>query len=500
MVATRSNPAVKTKVFAYEDFQGLDTSRDITSLDTGKQQHLTVLENASCDWRGQIVRDPTASLRKNGGIIRHIRFFGRDELAYVEETGAGLNLSSDRDHLLESVYPTNAVVSSTVFNQQAHFAARSLATYRYDGVQFKRNQSPALANLAPAYLNSIQRRFVVAGIPGKETEVHFSRVDQDEIFADDEDPASTNALRAGFIDIANLLGTADQITGLGVFEQNRLCVFTADRAIIYRIDPDIDNWIIDDNAFINIGCASHNTICNAGTDLLFCSRSGIHSIKRSEDNGILVYSYSVSDKVDLLYRELFNSVDDPETISAVFDQDMAQYHVFFPQPGGFLCKRLTLAMNPESGQPQPKFSTGTFLNARCGAFLAGQLVFGTSGGVYNVNDVESENGTTPNFRVVTPLLWHGSLSDQKETHSVTIQAAGKGIIKMSAQDDAGRQIGSLVIEVDDTPDDNYFEDVPLSKQYERMWSHKYRAAQYSFETEGGAGLLRLIGFAISVRN
>jgi len=214
MVATRSNPAVKTKVFAYEDFQGLDTSRDITSLDTGKQQHLTVLENASCDWRGQIVRDPTASLRKNGGIIRHIRFFGRDELAYVEETGAGLNLSSDRDHLLESVYPTNAVVSSTVFNQQAHFAARSLATYRYDGVQFRRNQSPALANLAPAYLNSIQRRFVVAGIPGKETEVHFSRVDQDEIFADDEDPASTNALRAGFIDIANLLGTADQSPAL----------------------------------------------------------------------------------------------------------------------------------------------------------------------------------------------------------------------------------------------------------------------------------------------
>jgi hypothetical protein len=286
----QSPSGVRLKTFAYENFQGLDTSRDITSLDTGKDQHLVKLNNGYCDWRGQIVRDPTALFRGGEYKINHVRFFGRDEVVWVEQTGSGLNLHSDRDHVLQDVHPVNAIVSSTVFNQSVHFAARSRPTYRYDGVNFSRNQSPALNQLQPAYMASVQRRLVVAGIPGRETQIQLSRVDQDEVFADDENPSDENVLRAGFIDIANLLGTADQITGLGSFEQNRLVVFTADRAIIYRIDPDITRWIIDDNAFINIGCASHNTIVQAGTDLLFCSRSGIHSIKRSVDNGILVYS------------------------------------------------------------------------------------------------------------------------------------------------------------------------------------------------------------------
>jgi len=501
MAGYKSPAGVQTKTFAYENFQGLDTSRDITSLDTGKAQHVVQINNAFSDWRGQMVREPDCVHRDGTYPVTHVRYFSRDEVCYVERTDAGLNFRSERDHLLENVHPANALVSTTVFNQMVHIAARARPTYRYDGVSFERNQSPALNALQPAYLASVQRRLAVAGIPGRETQVHFSRVDQDEIFPDDEDDGSTNVLRAGFIDVANLLGTADQITGLGTFEQNRLVVFTADRAIMYRIDPDIDRWIIDENANINIGCASHNTISNAGTDLLFCSRSGIHSIRRSADNGILVYSYSMSDKVDLLYRELFDSVADPEEINAVFDQDTAQYHVYFPQPGGQLCRRLTLAMNPEGQEPQPKFNTGTFLNARCGTFLNGRLVIGTSGGIYDVlkQGQTTTDSKTPDVEIVTPLLWHGSLTDYKETQAIILQAAGRGRVILEAQDDSGRDLGSLVIEVDDTPDDNYFADVPLSRQYDRMWQHRYRAAQYRIRTEGGGGLLRIIGFAVRVR-
>lgn len=499
--AIQSPSGKKLKTFAYENFQGLDTSRDITSLDTGKDQHMAKINNATSDWRGQMVRDASCKFRGGEYKVNHVRFFGAGEICWVEQTGAGQNLVSEREHRLDEVYIASADVTSTVFNQTVIFASRANPLYRYDGINFERNQSPAADKLRPAYCTSVQRRLAVAGIPGRETQVHLTRVDQDEIFPEDEDPTSVNTLRAGFIDVANLLGTADQITGLGTFEQNRLVVFTADKAIIYRIDPDIDRWVVDDNANINIGCASHNSIANAGTDLLFCSRSGIHSIKRSEDNGILVYSYSLSDKIDLLYRELFNSVPDKERISAVFDQDTAQYHIFFPQSGDQICKRLTLAMNPEGGQPVPKFNTGDFLNARCGAFLGGSLVLGTSGGVYDVLEVEDEDAEafTPEMEVVTPFLWHGSLTETKETHSIIIQATGKGVILVDASDLEGRIIGSLRIEVDATSDDNAFEDVPLSKQYERKWSHRYKAAQYRIRSEGGGGLLRIIGFAVTVR-
>lgn len=496
-MSTYSSSGVKTETFSYENFQGLDSSRDITSLDTGKEQHLVSIDNAYCDWRGQIVRDPSVSLRNSAAKVTHLIHYKSNGVVWAEETGASMNFKSDADHYLDEVHPLGSVITSTIFNNRVQLASKGRPVYYYDGASFARNQSDALNTLLPAFVTSVQSRMAVAGVSNSGTTVHLSRVNNDDIFPDDEPTDSQNVLRAGRIDIANLLGTADEITALGSFEQNRLVLFTADRAIIYKIDTNIDNWQLDDDTFINIGCASHNTIVNAGTDLIFCSRSGIHSIKRSEENGILVYSFSLSDKVDLLYRELFNSVANSQEISAVFDQDEAQYHIFFPQ--GDTCKRLTLTLNPEGEAPAPKFSTGSFINSRCGSFLAGDLVFGTNGGVYNVNKIESVDGFSPTVSFTTPLLWHGSLSRTKETHSIILQAAGKGMVTMDAQDLNGNQLGSLVFEVDDTKDDNHFVGVALSKQYERKWSHRYKAAQYTFKIDSGEGLLRVIGFAVLVK-
>ena len=502
MAMSKSPSGVKVKTFAYEDFQGLDTSRDVTSLDTGKSQHLSVVRNATCDWRGQIVRDPAAIHKAGSRTVDHVRFYSQGKFVFAERTGAGIDLCSDSGSKVENAYDLSSVISTTVFNRNVMFTSKAQQLRRYDGTNFYANASPAMDRLRPAYSTTTQSRMVVAGVSANETTVYVSRVNQDEIWPEDEPEDSNDVNKAFEFDVANYLGTADKITGLGSFEQNRLVIFAADRALIYRTDPDLSRWLLDDNANIFIGCASHNTIQNAGTDLLFCSRSGIHSIKRSEDNGILVYSYSLSDKVDLLYRELFNSVDDPEKISAVFDQDNGQYHVFFPLPGNELCTRLTLAMNPEGGEAMPKYSTGDFLRARCGTFLNGTLLYGTTGGVFESLDIETEreDAFTPEMEITTPLFWHGSLSETKETNSIILQAAGKGLVEIDAQDDYGKVIGSLVIEVDDTADDNHFADVPLSRQYERKWSLRYKAAQYRIKTTGGSGLLRIIGFAVNVRN
>ena len=492
---------VRTRTFAYEDFQGLDTSRDIISKDTGRGQHFERVENAYCDWRGQVVRDATCVHRHGDRVVVRAAYFNKSEVVYAERTDAGINLVSEREHALANYYLSSAVVTTTVFNQRVQFAAKGYIVVSYDGVIYRINTSNHLAQLRPACMVSVQRRLAVAGAAGQETKVFLSRVDNEEVFPDDEEPNSENVLRAGYIDVANLIGTADQITGLGAFEQNKLVIFTSDRALIYQIDPDIGRWSQDTSANIQIGCASHNTIANAGTDLLFCSRSGVHSIKRSTENGILVYSYSLSDKVDLLYRQLFDSVENPEEISAVFDQDKAQYHIFFPQPGGVLCKRLTLSMNPEGGEPQLKFATGNFLNARCGAFLAGTLVLGTAGGIYESlrEGQTNPDGVTPQFEIVTPMLWHGSLIEMKETLSIVIQAAGQGILQIDAVDDDGRVLGSMEVESGNDTDDNYFFGVPLSRQYERKWQHRYRGAQYRIRSKSGDGLFRLIGFAITVR-
>lgn len=498
MSGIRAKPQIDLKPYAYGTFQGLDTSRDIAALDTGDKQHLAILNNGFCDWRGQIVRDPTYSQRTKGGLITHVNFISRSDVVWVERTGKGLTFESERGHVFESLFPRNAVVSTTVFNQKMHFMARAMRAVRYDGVNYSYNTSVALDTLRPGFVMSIQRRLAVAGIVGKETQIHFSRVDQDQVFPADETGASDNVLRANYVDIANLVGKAEPVTGLGTFEINRAVIFTTDRALLYRIDPDITNWMLDERANINIGCISHNTIQTAGTDILFCSRSGIHSIRRSVENGIMVYSYPMSDKIDTLYRSLLRGVNNQEEISAVFDQDEGQYHVFFPQGKSNLCTRLTLTLNAQAGEVRPSFSTATFLNARCGVSLAGQLVFGTPGGLYNVNKVESDDGDVPPLEFVTPLLWHGSMIETKQTNSMILQASGKGTLIVDAISDEGRPIGSLRFEVADT-DDSEFSGMPLIKQYERKWEHRYRGAMYRFRTEGGSGHLRVTGLAITVR-
>ena len=110
----KSPGGVKIKTFPYEDFQGLDTSRDITSLDTGKQQHLAKLNNATCDWRGQIVREPSAKLRKGTTVVNHVRYFNSTQTVFVEETGSGISFRSESDHVLEDVHPNQLSVKYSI--------------------------------------------------------------------------------------------------------------------------------------------------------------------------------------------------------------------------------------------------------------------------------------------------------------------------------------------------------------------------------------------------
>lgn len=498
-MSTRSPSQLKTKTHAYETFMGLDSSRDERALETGRNQHLIALNNATCDWRGQIVRDAGAKHVVGGLPVHHIAFLAHDTPVFAEEDGDGIHLRSSLGHVLTSAYPSGTTVSSTVFNRNVVFAARNAVLQIYDGAIYRETNSAAMRLIRPSFVASVQRRLAVAGIPGFETEVHLSRVDNFDKFYGDEDPTDENVLRAGTIDVANQLGTADQITGLAAYEQNRLAIFAADRTLIYVIDPDIDQWQLDDNVNIRVGCISHATICSAGTDLLFCSRSGVHTIRRSRENGIIVDSATLSDKVDILYRQLVRSVSDPSLISAAFDQDTGQYHVFFPQPGGTLCKRLTLALNAQNDSGAT-FSTGDFLNARCGAFLNGKLMLGTSGGVYEILDIENEEGDVyPDAEIILPFLWHGSMHNDKMTHALTIQATGKGVIEMEAFDIEGRSLGSMRFEIDADSDDEQTISMPLSQQYERQWERRYLAAKYRFRIVESTGLVRLIGIGISTK-
>jgi hypothetical protein len=496
MSGTLSPPAKKTRIFPFEEFMGLDAYRDNFALDTGKQQYLAKLDNGFCDFRGTIIRDAGATKRHSiGGVIDHVNFVSEDISVWAQIDGAGVTLNSDRNHKIQDVFPINAVVSSTIFGRKVYFFCRDQQLRIYDGLSW--NKSKSKSDPRPAFGVAIQRRLATAGYINDPTTIYFTRTDDAEVFPGDEEPNYVNPLKAFKLDISNQISTADKIRGLGVFEKNNLAIFTSDQALIYYIDPDYTKAQIVDKANVNVGTISHRTIATAGTDLLFCSRHGVHSLRRSDANGITIYTIPLSHSVELLYRQLYKRTPDKEAINAYYDQDRGQYHIFFPL-GPQLCNRLTLTINPVADGVH-KWSTGTFLRARCGARLGDAMVWGTPDGIYNVHDIEDSDATVyPDMIVETPIIWNGALNDMKDSHSFVLQASGKCTIVVEAFDERGRQLSSYNINVDDGAADDNFTDVPLNRQYERKFEHRYRGLKFRF-TVTGTGLVRIVGFAVLVR-
>ena len=475
--------AIKSNAKSYYSFRGMDRSRDITSMEGEEEQHFWLVENGQVDYRGQLSRDPSFFLHTGStrSTIKTARFYNRNGLVWAEEDASTTHLTSDRGHKVNSAYSKNSVVSMTNFEGKVQIFSQGEKSYRYDGFEF----STSTASIKPAFGVAVQRRLVVAGFKDRPRVVELSRVDSPNIFLDEE-PASDEASQAGFIDISNLIGTADEITGLGTFEANRLAIFTNDQTLVYILDPDFNQWSLDSRANLRIGCISHNTIVNAGSDLLFCSRRGIHSIMRSEQNGITISEASLSDDMERYYQDLLKQVENFKDISAVYDSDTQTYHVFFKLRGG---KSERLSMNFRNGYEKVNFQTGSSLLPRCGAFLSGRLMFGTSDGLYESLTATSNVDTglselrRSKFVAETPVLWLGDFLSSKRCHTVIIQAFGKGRFYVDALDEEDRDMGSIEVNLDRLDGDPRWGDMPLSHDFSFPFNHVFRGVRLRFRTE-----------------
>jgi len=505
----RVSPPPNERAAAYEGFMGLDTSRSDTTQDTGSNQILCTLSGGTCDEYGQIVRDPGyIKATKAAGdaindFISHVAFFNVGEFCWAYRTDAGIGFDSIRDHRIDPVWPSNARIASTYFNGTTVFVARALPAYTYNGYIWNAaTHESRLANYNPSFITTVQNRAIIAGIPLKATELHFSATNQLRFYHDETDKTDNSVTRPGYIDIQNLISRSETITGIAPFEQTRLAVFTEERMILYNTDPDLNKWSIDSTANIHVGCLSHNTIQPAGTDLYFCSRTGVHSVQRSRENGILVFASAMSSRIKRLYKELVASVDDPQDISAVWDQDAGRYHIFFPQPGSPFSRRLTMTINPFDHRSTPKWSLTSFLNERCGDAFGGDIVFGTGAGIYR--EADEDDTTTADLLLApltfsTPWLWHGDVVGKKPTSRFLMQAKGRGLINVRAFNDQDQLIWSTSIQSEYNEDDGPPPNTPLSEQYDRAFETEYRGVRFEFEIVGGRGRFVFSGFAVYVK-
>jgi len=506
-MSTKAPTLIKSNLSAYFGFRGIDRSRPIIGMDDGKKQPLFRLNNGHSKWTGTIERDTGLQVRQKiaVGEVVHQNFVNRTGLAYAIKDGKTISLYSELSSAnVPDVFALNQPVSSVIFAGKLNFMAAGFPIYATDGYSFKKNNS----TVTPAFGVAVEGRLYVAGIPTLPAEIRVSRLftnDGDEQIFLDEETATTTANRADFLNLSNVIGTADEITGLARFETNRLAIFTNDQCVVYKVDPDVSLWEIDTRANVQLGAVAHNAIAQVGSDIIFCSRHGVHSLIRSSANGISIETRTLSYEIEDLYKELLRACVGPRFVTSTYDQDLGRLHIFFPMADGM---HKCLIGEFRRGYDSLTWATSDAGSARCGAFLAGSMTFGTAFATYNRLDelVElspkddlTDDFIRPALTVETPILWHGLIDEIKESRALVIQASGSGTLLITAFDEEGGEVLSETIAIerrDDNPDG--FPSDALDVQFRIPFQLRYRGLQLKFESVD-MGDIEILGFAVELK-
>lgn len=390
------------KLFSYNRFLGLDT---VTAPSNMSERFLVQLENAYVDFRGQIVRGPTLEkpLTASTGFhnnlstfypILQIAHYGDEDFVQYWFRGTSGGVIHATNHLgtvtQNNMFVSNGSVSPPTlispisivnFDQKQFAFMAGHDPYHYDGTAFTNvatlsgNQYSSLAAYPKGGMAvNILNRLVVAGIPGRETEIHISAQDSFTDWRTNTSSGTTpNATDGAIIDVKNQFTSKDIIQGLAVLEGDKLVVFGKNETLVYLVDTNINLWEIARDFRVPIGIFGRNTAVNVGTDVFFCSRFGIHSLKRAA-SGLTLETKTFTREVEDLYQQMvkltpshtdgyrgFTSgtggsqpFHEPH---AVWDGSLGQYHVFFPQEDFNIYSsqqsytaRLTMTYDPEAGR------------------------------------------------------------------------------------------------------------------------------------------------------
>lgn len=472
----RSRISTPFKPQLYTSFAGLNTSRSDVSMERPEAQPFVELDNAYCSTTGYLTNEtPLTRIGSESLEVSHIRFYNSasNVAVYATNSERGTSLKAlNKPAIVQDVWPKRTVVTSALFNGKVILAGGQADMYSFDGAEYAKISSTSVAG--GRYVCQIQDRLAVAGFDGNPNEVVLSRVANERIFPAQEDSAEASVLKAARFNVQNLIGNGDRIRGIASFENNKFAIFTNDRVLIYLADQDFGQWALDTRLVVRYGTISHNSIVSVGDEVFFCSRSGIHSLRRSALNGTTIYTNPLSDDIQELYQTLLAQVTDKQSINAHFNPDEGRLHIFFPV-NNLLTYKLSGAIAPskqEGDTTKIRWSLSRFAGLTCGDYLAGQHIAGSISGLYSVGKWYSKDGDRGEGSALTPIMWHKDLFNPKYSLQLVIYASGAGTIFVDAMDETGRDLGTYQFDLPDTDQADYV-GVPLQRQFTRPFVQEY---------------------------
>lgn len=561
------------KLFSYNRFIGLDT---VTSPSNMSERFLAELIGAYVDFRGQIVIGPALwkavnSLNQNKGFA--IKHFGPDDwvhyylgastsvLAYSKATGVSASTI-----LFNVSNATISEISLVNFDQKQFAFMAGHDPYYYNGTAFTNAATPTTNQYSSlnAYPKggmavNILNRLVVAGIPGRETELHVSVQDSFEDWRTNTSSGTTpNQTDGAIIDVKNQFTSRDTIQGLAVLEGDKLVVFGQNETLVYLADTNINLWEIARDFRVPIGIFGRNTAVNVGTDVFFCSRFGIHSLKRAA-SGLTLETMTFTREVQDLFLSLVEKTDDGASPfndtgpRAVFDGTLGQYRVFFPQDqennsqtfaelrftydpnagrsghlsfstagrvvatgstgynvgtgesagacfGSYYARKIPLSNQSAIGLPPVRTQiTGSTANRSSAPLL---LTSSEGMGDGNVLDFPHNNNDfmNPSWKIRTPLLSQGSPDTFKHYKRLIIRAVGEQRFQVNIRDSEDNSLQTTLV----TPEkDSFLGGSILSAQgsvrpIDIPIPHRAKSISLVFSSNTDQGPLKILDFALIV--
>lgn len=548
------------KLFSYNRFLGLDT---VTSPSNMSERFLTELQGGYVDFRGQIVKGPLFQYAINGNNSNfsndkhyNIKHYGRDDFCrYIFNqtltSAVGIEIHSNTVTQTNAFVPTTAPItpiSLVNFDQKQFSFMAGHDPYFYDGIVSPSVFTNVTSVPSPQYSSlgvypkgghavNILNRLVVAGIPGRETEIHVSAQDSYTDWRTNTSSGTTpNATDGAIIDVKNQFTSNDTIKGLAVLEGDKLVIFGENEILVYLADTNINLWEIARDFRVPIGIFGRNTAVNVGTDLFFCSRFGIHSLKRAA-SGLTLEAMTFTREIEDFYQSVVSSVPTGTGYSnvifsephAVWDGGIGQYRVFFPQDNsGNNYKEIRFTYDPEAGRSgHASFSTSgpSFgfegKHVTCGSYFARadigsgnipppSLLLGASNGFGDgrAKTFGSSNNISSvrEFVVRTPLLSQGSPDTYKHYKRLIIRAVGTSEFNIKIFDSENNQVqfASATPEADGfastsvSNPNNFGYKVDSTRPIEVPIPHRAKSISIQFETSTSVQDLKILDFALVV--
>lgn len=485
-------------LFPYGNFIGLDT---ITAKSNMTDRYLTACVHAYVDFRGQINKQDgfynIAAPNKNVSAVKH---FGLDDIVYFEFDGVNTHARSTVGVSMDVAFSGEPMLDFTQFSNKMIANAKGQQAVVYNGAAFVQNSNIPQGGANATILN----RMAVADIPGAETEFRLSRLDNLDDWTITGAP--TTADNGAVIDIRNQLSSRDKIKGLGVLEGDKLAIFCQNETLLYSGSTDITKWEIIRDFRVPIGTIGRNTIVPVGVDLFFCSKFGVHSIRRAY-SGITLETITLSRVVGNLYEKLVETLPEGKEPHAVWNPNLGQYVTFWPSSDPAIWRRLTFTYEPGTGRggfqswaydPEHESAPeiGELHNLRSASYFSGDFVGGTSSDGL-VRQSERDSGDRVDMEVETPILWQGSPAATKQYRRLYVRAAGTARFKVSAYNEHGTLLQETehVADITDPSFGVVVPDVSPEPVIDIPFRHRARGVRFKFTCDA-PGTLKILDFAV----